>query len=233
MKQWKNPGLAVLGMAILALLLSTCQKEDELMLMEEQQLELREKKCTKTDTKTTIEVNVPKDATAAQIENAVRPALQNAIDKEKDPVVKAVLQSMLPMLPGESVAMSWYLSETDVQALTRPFYLYATVGDRLHIIVVNIILIEDGADARAKEHEKGHEYIANEVAKKCAEKASKESGADCADAANAAATVSKLQELNKQASDAYDLATQSGQSGDQMKEAREAAKTVIEGYLGK
>jgi hypothetical protein len=218
--------LAIPGMLILAFLFSTCQKDDDLMLLDDQQLELRDKKCTKTQTSTTISTAVPVDANNQQVEDAVRPQLETAIKNEKDPVVKAVLSSILVGLPGEAVIMSNFLSEPDVAGLTMPFFKYVYYKGKLVIVVINIQLLEN---PNLKAHEDGHAYIADEIAKKCSEKAAKDSGKDCKDAGDD--VTNKLKELNKKAQDAYDKATNSGQKGNQAHEAKKAAKTIIDEYL--
>jgi hypothetical protein len=237
MKRIIYTALLALGLVFLAFLFSGCDKDNNFIDLESQELEMRKKDdCVTVKTGTTIKVALPvpegmQSPPGPEIQIALDAAIQNAIITEQDPDVREALDSAKVHVPVMGDGISNFLSDPDFVAVTFPYIFYKIVDGKLVVVVINIQVLEEPVSEKTREHEDAHNDIANDIANndKVAEKAAKDSGKDC-DKAGADVTQA-IRGVIDNANAKFDEATKNGTKGDQAKEAKKAAKEAVKEYL--
>ena len=226
--------MTFLGLLFLAFLFSTCEKE-EITSFNDPVMETRAKACTKTETRTTIKVEVPADASAEDIWNALEPAYTQAKISTKNTAIKEVLDKLYMELVEDRMENNYEACNAIHSILCTgfgfemPFIRYTVIKNQLIIVVVNLVIVEEGAAESYDEHEDFHAYVAAEIVKKCSEQAACETGLPCTESGDLAQQT--LQGLNDSAQALFDEYSNNGEFGDQAAAARAAVKEVVSAYL--
>lgn len=221
--------VTVMAFAFFAFMFNACSDNVNLFTLEEQSVELREKKdkCkTKVISAGNITIDNAESTDQAKLAGQIKTALENAAVKAKSPIKDALIFAASESNILAAKAIFYFV---DLDALTMDYFYTILKDGEITFVVITIQLYKPNPNPDAikklKEHEDGHSYIANEVAKKIAKKAAEEN--DC----EPNKTREAIQKQIAKASGAYDAATNHGQKGNQAKEAKKAAQKVIKEYL--